>query len=100
MLDAVGQNSRSAIVYVLFGIIIAAFIVSFGAGSPTGSETPWSLGGKFAARVYGSEVSEIDFHFAYMVAGGGERERAEDSMRYQRLRELIMDALIERELFA
>jgi peptidyl-prolyl cis-trans isomerase D len=100
MLDAVRQNSRSAIVYILFGIIIAAFIVSFGPGSPTGSETPWSLGGKFAARVYGSEVSELDFHFAYMVAGGGERERAEDSMRYQRLRELIMDALIERELFA
>lgn len=100
MLDAVRQNSRSAIVYILFGIIIAAFIVSFGPGSPTGSETPWTLGGKFAARVYGSEVSETDFHFAYMVAGGGDRERAEDSMRYQRLRELIMDALIERELFA
>lgn len=100
MLDAVRQNSRSAIIYILFGILIAAFIVSFGPGSPTGGETTFSLGGKYAARIYGNEVSESDFRFAYMVAGGGDREREEDSFRYQRLRELIMDALIERELFA
>jgi peptidyl-prolyl cis-trans isomerase D len=100
MLDAVRQNSRSAIIYILFGILIAAFIVSFGPGSPTGGELSLNLGGKYAARIYGSEVGENDFRFAYMVAGGGDRERTEDSARYQRLRELIMDALIERELFA
>lgn len=100
MLDAVRQNSRSAVIYILFGILIAAFVVSFGPGSPTGSESTWSLGGKYAAKVYGSEVAENDFHFAYMVAGGGERERPEDSVRYQRLREFLMDRLIERELFA
>ncbi len=102
MLDAVRQNSRSAIIYILFGILIAAFVVSFGPGSPTGGETSISLGGKYAARVYGNEIPETDFHFAYMVAGGGDRdrERPEESIRYQRLREMIMDALLEREFFA
>ena len=96
MLESVRQNSRSAIVYILFGIIIVAFVISFGPGSPTGDSTPWSWSGKFAAHVYGAEVSETDFNFAYLASGGGDRN---DQMgRNQRLKEMVMDKLIEREL--
>ena len=33
MLSAMRRNSRHAIIYVLFGILIAAFVISFGPGS-------------------------------------------------------------------
>ena len=33
MLAAMRRNSRHAIIYVLFGILIAAFVISFGPGS-------------------------------------------------------------------
>ena len=99
MLESVRQNSRSAIVYILFGIIIVAFVISFGPGSPSGDSMPWSLSGRFAAHVYGNEVPEHDFHFAYLASGGGERsDRPEMASRSQRLKELVMDKLIEREL--
>ncbi|HNN91639.1 MAG TPA: SurA N-terminal domain-containing protein [Pseudomonadota bacterium] len=99
MLESVRQNSRSAIVYILFGIIIVAFVISFGPGSPSGDSMPWSLSGRFAAHVYGNEVPEHDFHFAYLASGGGERsDRPEMASRSQRLKKLVMDKLIEREL--
>ena len=38
MLQEMRENSRSAIIYVLFGILIAAFVISFGPQSgQTGS---------------------------------------------------------------
>ena len=49
MLDSVRQNSRSAIVYILFGVIIAAFIVSFGPGSPSGDSVLDGFGTRYAA---------------------------------------------------
>ena len=48
MLDSVRQNSRSAIIYILFGIIIAAFIISFSPGGGT-SDISFDIGGKYAA---------------------------------------------------
>ena len=99
MLESVRQNSRSAVVYILFGIIIVAFVISFGPGSPSGDNMPISLGGRYAAQVYGAEVPEHDFYFTYLAAGGGERsDRPEMQSRAQRLKELVMDKLIEREL--
>jgi peptidyl-prolyl cis-trans isomerase D len=97
MLESVRQNSRSAIIYILFGILIAAFIVSFGPGSMS-TDSMFELGSKYAAKVYGSEISEQDFHFAYIALGAG--NLPEQAARAQRVRELIMDRLIERELFA
>ena len=97
MLESVRQNSRSAIIYILFGILIAAFVVSFGPGSPSG-DSLFEFGSKYAAKVVGSEISEQDFHFAYVALGAGNLN--EQVARAQRVRELIMDRLIERELFA
>ena len=98
MLDAVRQNSRSAIIYILFGILIAAFIVSFGPGSPSSGDSMFEFGSKYAAKVQGTEISEQDFHFAYIALGAG--NLTEQVARAQRVRELIMDRLIERELLA
>ena len=97
MLESVRQNSRSAIIYILFGILIAAFIVSFGPGSPSG-DSMFEFGSKYAAKVMGNEISEQDFHFAYIALGAG--NLSEQVARAQKVRELIMDRLIERELLA
>ena len=50
MLETVRQNSRSAVIYIFFGIIIIAFIVSFGPGSFSGTDTSFDFGGRYAAR--------------------------------------------------
>lgn len=96
MLDSVRQNSRSAVIYILFGVLIAAFIVSFGPGSPTGDSVFDGLGGRYAARVHGSEISEQELSFSFIALGLPSRGEAQA----QRLREVVMDRLIERELLA
>jgi peptidyl-prolyl cis-trans isomerase D len=96
MLQAMRRNSRHAIIYVLFGILIAAFVISFGPGSRGfGYQGPSS---NIAAKVSGSTVSEQDFHFAYVALGG--TQYPPQIARERRLKEFVMDKLIERELFA
>jgi len=96
MLQAMRRNSRHAIIYVLFGILIAAFVISFGPGSRgfgySGVTSAW------AAKVAGATVSEQDFHFAYVALGG--TQYPPQVARERRLKEFVMDRLIERELFA
>src|SRR5206468_1564581 len=100
MLSAMRRNSRHAIIYVLFGILIAAFVISFGPGSRGfGYSGPSSA---FAAKVAGSSVSEQDFHFAYVALGG--TQYPPQVAREQRLKEFVMVKLIieieQRELMA
>lgn len=96
MLQAMRRNSRHAIIYVLFGILIAAFVISFGPGSRGfGYQGPSSA---YAAKVAGATVSEQDFHFAYVALGG--TQYPPQIARERRLKEFVMDKLIERELFA
>lgn len=96
MLQAMRRNSRHAIIYVLFGILIAAFVISFGPGSRgVGYSGPSS---EYAAKVAGATVSEQDFHFAYVALGG--TQFPPKMARERRLKEFVMDKLIERELFA
>lgn len=98
MLESIRQNSRSAIIYILFGILIAAFVVSFGPGSPTGDSILSSLGGKYAAKVSGHEITEQEFHYVYVYITRGDSRL--DEFKARQLREAIMDRMIERELFA
>lgn len=96
MLQAMRRNSRHAIIYVLFGILIAAFVISFGPGSRGfGYSGPSSA---YAAKVAGSTVSEQEFHFAYVALGG--TMYPPQVAKERRLKEFVMDKLIERELFA
>ncbi|MEO6953153.1 MAG: SurA N-terminal domain-containing protein [Polyangia bacterium] len=90
------RNSRSAIVYVLFGILIAAFVLFFGAGS--GGLGPTNASATVAAKVQGSTLSEQDFQFAYIAAGGSNLPPKQ--AKEQRIKEMVMDKLIERELLA
>ncbi len=96
MLEAIRQNSRSAIIYILFAVIIVAFVISFGPGS-TGGGTAGITGGLFAAKVAGDEISEKDFKFAYRALASNFPPAM---AQQQRIKELIMDRLIERELLA
>src|SRR5262249_18775665 len=52
----------------------------------------------YAAKVAGSTVSEQEFHFAYVALGG--TQYPPQVARERRLKEFVMDKLIERELFA
>ena len=98
MLETVRQNSRSAVIYIFFGIIIVAFIVSFGPGSFSGSDSSFDFGARYAAKVYGNEITEQDFRFAQVALGIN--RMPDDPTQARRIRELVLDRLIERELFA
>jgi peptidyl-prolyl cis-trans isomerase D len=96
MLQAMRRNSRHAIIYVLFGILIAAFVISFGPGSRGFGYS--GVSSAYAAKIAGATVSEQDFHFAYVALGG--TQYPPQVARERRLKEFVMDRLIERELFA
>ena len=98
MLAALRKNSKNAIIYVLFGIIIAVFIINFGPGSKGCEPGSVSGGHAYAARVGGSTLTEQDFRFAYIALGGSQVSSSQ--ARDRRLKEFVMDKLIERELFA
>lgn len=95
MLDVLRENSRSTIIYVLFGLVIAMFIVNFGPQSGTSCSGPTMAQ---AAKVGGSALSEQDFHHAYLLMGFSEYPA--QFAKQQRTREFVMDKLIERELLA
>jgi peptidyl-prolyl cis-trans isomerase D len=97
MLAALRRNSRNAIIYVLFGVIIAVFVINFGPGSGRGS-CGGPAGSAYAAKVAGSTLTEQDFRFAYIAAGG--TQYSSQIAQQQRLKEKVMDRLIERELLA
>ena len=63
MLDILRQKSRSALTYVLFGIIIVVFVVSFGPGSQ-GCQVD-TLSAHSAVEVDGYVVTPADYEDAY-----------------------------------
>jgi peptidyl-prolyl cis-trans isomerase D len=64
MLDILRANTRSVLTYVLFGIIIVVFVVSFGPGS-RGCSGDGARGSNYAARVDGETVTAAEFEQAY-----------------------------------
>jgi peptidyl-prolyl cis-trans isomerase D len=93
MLQSFRDNSRNAIIYLLFGILIAAFVLSFGPGNRGCGGSP-SV--SWAARIGDHVVSEAEFRSAFIASGGG----ATPMSRAQQLRELVLEAFIQRELLA
>jgi len=99
MLEQMRQQSRSLLIYLLFSIVIVVFIVNFG---------PQSIGGcgmrmptrvtEAAARVDGRSVSLKDWTYAYAVLNAG--SISPQQAKQIRLKETIMDLLIDRELLA
>jgi peptidyl-prolyl cis-trans isomerase D len=99
MLEQMRQQSRSLLIYLLFSIVIVVFIVNFG---------PQSVGGcgmrmparvtEAAARVDGRSVTLKDWTYAYTVLNAG--SISPQQAKQIRLKETIMDMLIDRELLA
>jgi peptidyl-prolyl cis-trans isomerase D len=99
MLDTLRANSRSVLTYVLFGIIIIVFVISFGPGS-----RGCGAGGRtetWAAKVNGTAVTPAEFDQQYgqllriyQQQGAGEMA----GLLQARLRQLAMEQVVQREL--
>ena len=95
MLEAIRRSSRSTIIYVLFAVLIAVFVINFGPGSRgCGAE----LTSSYAARVAGSTISDQEYRLSYIALGGP--NIPPQFAKERRLKEFVMDKLIERELLA
>jgi peptidyl-prolyl cis-trans isomerase D len=97
MLEQMRRSSQSLLIYVLFGIVIAVFIINFGPQSGGGCGAPAATS-SFAAEVDRQSVSARDFRYAYLLANGPGYQT--DRAKAMRIKERVMDALIERELLA
>ena len=95
MLEALRKNSKNTIITILFAVIIAVFVLNFGPGSRGCGD---AVGTGYAAKVAGETIPEADFRYAYRIIGGDNQPA--QFARYRRLKETVMDALIERELLA
>lgn len=97
MLDRMRKSSQSLLIYVLFGIVIAVFIINFGPQSHGGCES--SLKDDHTAASVGDRtVTANDFRYGFLVLGGAQYPA--QIAKQQRLKETVMDKLIERELLA
>src|SRR5882757_6957934 len=98
MLEQMRRSSQSLLIYVLFGIVIAVFIINFGPHSGGCDGGPTSSAAADAAKVDGRTLTSQDFRYAYLLLGGG--NFSPQMARARRIKETIMDKLIERELLA
>jgi peptidyl-prolyl cis-trans isomerase D len=99
MLEQMRRSSQSLLIYVLFGILIAVFIINFAPQSMGGCEGTRTGNVETDAAKVGSRTLTVqDFNFGYLVVGGG--QASPQVAKQLRLKETIMDRLIERELLA
>jgi peptidyl-prolyl cis-trans isomerase D len=96
MLEQMRKSSQSLLIYVLFGIVIAVFIINFGPQSRGGCEGQMGGNDHFAAKVAGDSISSNEFRYGFLALGGGRAPLQEAKRR--RMKEMVMDLLIEREL--
>ena len=89
MLATLRENSRNVLIYVVFGVIIAAFILSFGPGA-RGFGAGVGSNSSVAATVNHSTIAESDFRFVLISLGLA--EIPEQAARGQHLKEQLMDA--------
>jgi peptidyl-prolyl cis-trans isomerase D len=99
MLEQMRRSSQSLLIYVLFGIVIAVFIINFGpqSGGACDGGPGQGVRASTAAQVEGRTIGGRDFRYAYLMAMYLMRS---DGSRASRIKEQVMDALIERELMA
>lgn len=93
MLDQMRKHSRSFIIYIFFGIIIAVFVINFGPQSQgCVAET------SYAGQINGEPLSVGDVSYALSIVGFGGQGLGEEQLG--RLRAFAVDRLIVRELLA
>jgi len=100
MLEQMRQQSRSLLIYVLFGIVIAVFIINFGPQSPSGcnrgkTAQVTSLDG---AKINGRLLTRQDYMYGLMMVGV--QNIPPQRAKMMRLHETVMDMLIDREILA
>lgn len=93
MLDVMRKHSRSFIIYVLFGIIIAVFIINFGPQSAGCTAAASSAG-----KVEGNAITPKLLAYAFSVSGIHSQQVPEPEMVM--LRGRVVDQLLFRELLA
>ena len=100
MLEQMRQQSRSLIIYVLFGVIIAVFIINFGPQSPGSCNRGKAVAQPSieGARVKGHLLSRQDYMYGMMMVGG--QNIPPQRAKMMRLHETVMDMLIDREIMA
>ncbi|MBK7197313.1 MAG: SurA N-terminal domain-containing protein [Myxococcales bacterium] len=92
MFDNLRKSGSSMIIWILFGILIAGFVISFGPQSVGSSQGCQSSGRMTVLKIGGRTLDDASWRFAFGLARGGEGERA---------RELAaLDQLVRRELLA
>jgi peptidyl-prolyl cis-trans isomerase D len=93
MLDVMRKHSRSFIIYVLFGIIIAVFVINFGPQSAGCTAAASSAG-----KVEGNAITPKLLAYAFSVSGIHSQQVPEPEMVM--LRGRVVDQLLFRELLA
>ena len=96
LLDAMRKHSRSFIIYIFFGIIIAVFVVNFGPQSGGGCSPTATAAG----TIDGSRISPGQFQYALSASGVLARFANLPESFMARVRGRVMDQLIARELMA
>ena len=96
MLEQMRKSSRSLLIMVLFGIVIVVFIINFGPQSQGTTCEQMNKEDSYAARVGSQTITNNDFRYGFMLAGGG--QKGSKAAQQDRLKETVMDLLIEREL--
>ena len=96
MLEQMRKSSRSLLIMVLFGIVIAVFIINFGPQSQGTTCEQMNKDDNYAAKVGSQTITSNDFRYGFMLMGGA--QKATKAAQQERLKETVMDMLIEREL--
>ena len=99
MLEQMRQQSRSLLIYVLFGIVIAVFIINFGPQSPgCGRGRAVQTTSLEGAKVNGRLLSRQDYMYGLMMVGV--QNIPPQRAKMMRIHEAVMDMLIDREIMA
>jgi peptidyl-prolyl cis-trans isomerase D len=98
MLDRMRKSSQSLGIYILFGIVIAVFIINFGPQSQGSSCEQSMVDENFAAKVGDETITSGTFRYGFMLLGGAQVPAK--YAKQERLKENVLDKLIERELLA
>jgi peptidyl-prolyl cis-trans isomerase D len=99
MLEQMRKASQSFVITLLFAIVIAVFIINFGPQS-RGSSCDQAMGRNehHAAEIGGESITNNDFRYGFMLSGGAQIPAK--YAKQERLKEMVMDRLIDRELLA
>ena len=99
MLEQMRKSSQSLLIYVLFGIVIAVFIINFGPQSRGGGcDGQRRRGTMTRPRWPAIRFPTSAFRYGFLLLGGA--QYPSQMAKQRRLKETVMDKLIERELLA